>query len=1032
MPQRSLRKLIWKLIFGIMFVAAVATAGCFAFQSNQPEMANAGWLAADKSYGVTIDLTRTDEQRLPNLLSRLDENGLRWLRQPVLWANVEPAPDHFEWEPLDRVVAVIDQHNQAVSRQGAPKLKLIAVLYTTPPWARPPGTPTTTPPTQLSDFGRFARAFARRYGQQFDYYQVWHEPNLSVNWGRRYVDPPAYAGLLREAALNIRQADPSALILCAALAPTVEDGPLNLNEMAYLDRLYQANANQWFDIVAGQPYGFDADPADSPRPDVLNFRRVELLRRVMLAHDDAATPVWATAFGWNALPTDWVGRPSPWRDNQDKYDPPALQAQRTAAGLAWARQTWPWLGPVLAVRWDSAGLATDDPARGFALTDTPLLAEFRRVATGPVLATVGRYPADHPSGYYSPGWRTAQNHADIPRQPPRTLTIPFEGRRLDLTISRGDYRGYLWVTVDGQPANALPQNEQGRSYIVLYDPLRASESVLLAQNLKPGRHEAIIQADGGWGQWAIEGWTVSNRTTSQTAAAGWLLAAAVAVGSGLGLLWQFFPQLSAAAGQVQGWASRLPLPALGRRSEAVQVATIFVLALAFYVSPVDLARLLLVPLALAVLYRPDLGLALLAFSLSFFQAPKQLPAMTISLTETTLLLTVAGFGIRGLAQIAKGQRLPVRPVVGRLKSMDWAALTLLGLSLLSTLAATNFGVSMFEWRVLVLGSVGYYFLVRMGRDYGPPAATGATPPLRRVWRLLDALVAGAVLHSVIVLYRYGLANQVVLAEGVRRALSPFYASPNNLALYLDRVWPILLTVTVLPPAAATKSSIRRWLYGLALGPVSAALYLTFSRGALLVGLPAGVAAITLFHLARHRRRYLRRIGAVAAASLALIAVALVPLSQTARFGAVFDFMPGRTAFFRFKLWQASLNMLADHWLVGVGLNNFLYLYRTRYMLPTAWLEPNLSHPHNIILDYATRLGVGGVIILVWLQVAFWRNVWRLYQKLPDPFVLGLMGSMVVFLSHGLIDNSYFLVDLAFVFFLTAGVVQNLTEQYANS
>jgi hypothetical protein len=39
-----------------------------------------------------------------------------------------------------------------------------------------------------------------------------------------------------------------------------------------------------------------------------------------------------------------------------------------------------------------------------------------------------------------------------------------------------------------------------------------------------------------------------------------------------------------------------------------------------------------------------------------------------------------------------------------------------------------------------------------------------------------------------------------------------------------------------------------------------------------------------------------------------------------------------------------------------------------------------------------------------------------------------MGSMVVFLAHGLVDNSYFLVDLAFAFFLTVGLIQRLVEE----
>jgi O-antigen ligase len=106
----------------------------------------------------------------------------------------------------------------------------------------------------------------------------------------------------------------------------------------------------------------------------------------------------------------------------------------------------------------------------------------------------------------------------------------------------------------------------------------------------------------------------------------------------------------------------------------------------------------------------------------------------------------------------------------------------------------------------------------------------------------------------------------------------------------------------------------------------------------------------------------------------------------------------------------------------------LYQYRTRYILPEAWQEPNLSHPHNLLLDFGLRLGLGGIAILLWLQVAFWRAAWRLYRTRPEPLVLGLMGSMAIFVSHGLVDNSYFLVDLAFTFFLTVGLVQGLMGQ----
>ena len=117
---------------------------------------------------------------------------------------------------------------------------------------------------------------------------------------------------------------------------------------------------------------------------------------------------------------------------------------------------------------------------------------------------------------------------------------------------------------------------------------------------------------------------------------------------------------------------------------------------------------------------------------------------------------------------------------------------------------------------------------------------------------------------------------------------------------------------------------------------------------------------------------------------------------------------------------------------------FLYQYRGRYILPAAWQEPDLSHPHNVLLDYGCRLGLGGLAAGLWLQIAFWLLALPL-RRLADGSVelaeardqcalaLGLMGSMVNFLAHGLVDASYFVIDLAFAFFLTLGVVQWLAS-----
>jgi O-antigen ligase len=145
------------------------------------------------------------------------------------------------------------------------------------------------------------------------------------------------------------------------------------------------------------------------------------------------------------------------------------------------------------------------------------------------------------------------------------------------------------------------------------------------------------------------------------------------------------------------------------------------------------------------------------------------------------------------------------------------------------------------------------------------------------------------------------------------------------------------------------------------------------------------------------------------------AVAIVASGATERvLGAV-------TGSRRLLLWQSAVAMIRDHPLQGVGMDNFLYQYRERYILPEAWQEPDLSHPHNILLDFWTRLGVLGVVVIVWLQVVFWRRGLAAVKLLDGALAvaaLALLASMTDFLVHGLIDNSFFLADLAVLFWFS--------------
>ena len=278
------------------------------------------------------------------------------------------------------------------------------------------------------------------------------------------------------------------------------------------------------------------------------------------------------------------------------------------------------------------------------------------------------------------------------------------------------------------------------------------------------------------------------------------------------------------------------------------------------------------------------------------------------------------------------------------------------------------------------------------------------------------MLAG-VLVAVIGLVQYAFNLNIITAEeGVRR-LRSVYGSPNNVGLFLGRVFPIglaLLLVGLRPTAPVLRARAD---------PITAAILLSQSRGAIFIGVPLSILAVGL--LAGGRWLW---------ASLGVIVVgiiAAIPLLNSPRMQALFG-GGGGTSFFRVALWKSTLQMMRDHPLFGVGPDNFLYAYRGRYLLPEAWEESALSHPHNVILDFAARLGLIGLGVFVWMQIAFWVTAFRAMRQARQSLIsdqwaliIGLMASMVDFLTHGLIDAAYFVVDLAFVFMLTLALMHQL-------
>jgi len=246
--------------------------------------------------GVHTRLTdEVEEWKIKRTLEMVREMGVPWIVEYFPWAYCEPRKGHFDWGHADLVV----DHALA---QG---LTVIARLGFVPEWARPEDSVFSyLDGEHYDDFGDFVHAFVEHFKGRVGYIVIWNEPNVSSEWGCRPVDPEGYTELLKIAHARAKEADPEVKVLAGALAPTLaeEGDEWGMNDLLYLQRMYDAGAKDCFDILAVHAYGWSFPPDDPHAQDKINFRRVELLREVMVRNGDADKKIIITEGGWNDHP----------------------------------------------------------------------------------------------------------------------------------------------------------------------------------------------------------------------------------------------------------------------------------------------------------------------------------------------------------------------------------------------------------------------------------------------------------------------------------------------------------------------------------------------------------------------------------------------------------------------------------------------------------------------------------------------------------------------------------------------------------
>jgi O-antigen ligase len=675
---------------------------------------------------------------------------------------------------------------------------------------------------------------------------------------------------------------------------------------------------------------------------------------------------------------------------------------------------------------------------------------------------------DSPVFTFSEGW-TANAQGSDPPEPPKpfeepagVVSFPYTGSDLYLLLAPGNYWAYLYITVDGLPANRLPviggnRNSQGElaAYKPLLAPERAPDSgsheplwLLVHQAQQPDDaaepQNVRIEIWRGWDQTPLRGVGVDLPPNTRTEIGGQSLAQAsvqrwpsvllMVLGAwllGVGA-WRLGKKHAPPVPQRSAYDLQSDTSVLHRRvygaAHGAAALGLLLIAASIFLPQWFLCLGGLLLLALGGLVRPSLWIGALLFGLPFAYGIKlpMLPARSFDLID---------IGVWGAAAILLGHIVVRRRLLGPLQFGQspisfwgslrrlgqepslWALAALVIWALVPTVAASYADLALREWRVVFLTPLVFGGVLALA--FHLSRTVDADRSL-----LVASWLSGAAVISLFGLWGYLVGNQwVSQAEGVRR-IQAFYGSANNLALYLDRTLAVSLALAIFVPAGRL-----RLLWIALAAPQVLAFLLTFSKGSLLLAAPA-MALVLLGGggwLLHRQGRSLRPLWILLGIGVGGLLV-LAPFLGAERFQRLFDLGQG-TGFLRLQLWRSAWQMGLDHPLLGVGPDNFLYAYRSGYLLPSAWQEPNLNHPHNLLLDFWTRLGLPGLALgLAWLGLGTWSVVRWLRSGPQRPLALGVLAATAAGLAHGLIDVSYALPELMIVWVWLFGLAASFRRQ----
>ena len=283
-----------------------------------------------------------------------------------------------------------------------------------------------------------------------------------------------------------------------------------------------------------------------------------------------------------------------------------------------------------------------------------------------------------------------------------------------------------------------------------------------------------------------------------------------------------------------------------------------------------------------------------------------------------------------------------------------------------------------------------------------------------------ALMLASVILSLFGLYQYVVGVPVEkswvdekMFTGLESRVFATLDNPNVLAEFF--VFTIPLSLAVL---WSSRNNITRLFIAGIIGLSVLCLVLTFSRGA---WLGFALAMLIFFLLKDRRALFLLLI-------MGVVGMFFLPESILARVASIGNLQESSTAY-RLSIWAASLRIIADYWVSGIGpgLPTFAIVY------PYYSLAAGMAyHSHNLFLQLVVEMGIVGLGAFLWLMWTFVRVGLKGLRATEDPYLknllIGLLSGMAGFLLQGLTDYVWYSPRLILTFWLMLGLMAAAVRQ----